>query len=264
MKLAFAGKGGVGKTTLAAVMARLLSEMPRKVLAVDADPNSNLGRMLGFPKAEEITPIVEMKDLIYDRMEIKGDPRGSFFKLNPKIDDIPQKFIRKKGNMNLIVMGTVDAGGSGCVCPESTFLRELLKHLMLKKDEDIVMDMEAGIEHLGRSTAVSMDCLLIVVEPSATSIETARRVERLAKDLKMRTFFIGNKVKGKEEEDYIFKNLGKDTVLGAISYCDTMREIDRGGSIMEIGQGSGILAQVNGIRKKLFNMEIIDESRPTS
>src|SRR3989338_5282962 len=165
MKIAFAGKGGTGKTTIASIMIRLLSEDKRRILAIDADPNANLGRMLGFPDAGEIKPIVEMKDLIYDRMDIKEDPKGSFYKLNPKIDDIPEKFSKRRVGISLIVMGTVDAGGSGCVCPESTFLRELLKHLVLKENEDVVMDMEAGIEHLGRATAQAMDGMVVVVEP---------------------------------------------------------------------------------------------------
>lgn len=255
MKIAFAGKGGTGKTTLAAIMARLLAEEGRKVLAIDADPNANLGRALGFPKADEIKPIVEMKDLIYERMEIKGDPKGSFYKLNPRIDDIPEKFLKNKGNVNLIVMGTVDAGGSGCVCPESTFLRELLKKLVLGEGEDIIMDMEAGIEHLGRSTAMSMDCLLAIVEPTFTSIETARRVRRLAGDLKMKTFFIGNKIKAGEDESFLNKNLEREPFLGMISYYGGMGRIDKGASVMELPADSSILLQVNDLKKKLFKAE---------
>lgn len=261
MKIAFGGKGGTGKTTLASVIARLLAEEGRKVLAVDADPNANLGRALGFPDADDIQPIVDMKDLIYKRMEIKGDPKGSFYKLNPRIDDIPEKFSRKRGNLSLIVMGTVDAGGSGCVCPESTFLRELLKRLVLEKGEDIVMDMEAGIEHLGRSTAMSMDSLLIVVEPTLTSIETARRIRKLAGDLRMRTFFIGNKIAEKEDEDFINKNLGKESVLGIVSYHDGLDEVDKGGSIMALARDSYLISQVNNIRKRLLETEKKDEQK---
>ena len=262
MKIAFAGKGGVGKTTLVAAMVRLLSEDSKRVLAIDADPNSNLA--LGFSGAGEIKPIVEMKDLIYERMEIKSeDPRGSFYKLNPKIDDIPAKFMKTRGNINLIVMGTVDAGGSGCVCPESTFLRELLKKLVLAEGEDIVMDMEAGIEHLGRSTAVSMDALLVVVEPSVISIETAMRVEKLAKDLKMRIYFIGNKAKDKKDEEFLIKNIGREAFIGAVSYFDGMRQLDRGGSIMDLAKDSKIIQDIKVIKEKLSKMEIRDESRPS-
>lgn len=252
MKLAFAGKGGTGKTTLASAMARLLSEDSRRVLTIDADPNSNLGRALGFLKANEIKPIVEMKDLIYERMDIKGDPKGSFYKLNPKIDDIPEKFLRRKGDISLMVMGTVDAGGSGCVCPESTFLRELLKKLVLNESEDIVMDMEAGIEHLGRSTAVSMSSLLIVVEPTITSVETAKRIERLAGDLKMKTHFLGNKTKGKNDEDFLNKNLERDSILGFVTYHEGLTEIDKGGSIMDLPPDSKLLSQVREVKDKLL------------
>ena len=261
MKIAFAGKGGTGKTTLASAMVRLLSEDSRKVLAIDADPNSNLARALGFPEAKSIRPIVEMKDLIYDRMEIKGDPKGSFYKLNPRTDDIPEKFVVKRENINLIVMGTVDAGGSGCVCPESTFLRELLKHLVLEEREDIVMDMEAGIEHLGRSTAVAMDCLLIVSEPAFTSMETARRVRRLAEDLKMKTYYLGNKIKSRQDEDYLYKNLGRESMLGMISHHEGIHEIDKGGSVMDLPSSDKLLLELKNIKKTLSKMEMKSEQK---
>ncbi|OGW78508.1 MAG: hypothetical protein A3I73_04595 [Omnitrophica bacterium RIFCSPLOWO2_02_FULL_45_16] len=253
MKIAFAGKGGTGKTTLASMMVRLLAEDKRRVLAVDADPNSNLARSLGFPQAREIKPIVEMKGLIYERMGIKQDPKGSFYKLNPKIDDIPEKFVKKRSGVNLIVMGTVDAGGSGCVCPESTFLRELLKHLVLNHGEDIVMDMEAGIEHLGRSTAASMDCLLAVVEPTLASVETGMCVRKLAEDLKIKTLFIGNKVREGQDEDWLHEKLGSDSMVGIVSYYDAMRDIDRGGSIMDLAGDEKPLLQVKGIKEKLLS-----------
>ena len=253
VKIAFAGKGGTGKTTLASMMVRLLAEDKRRVLAVDADPNSNLARSLGFPQAREIKPIVEMKGLIYERMGIKQDPKGSFYKLNPKIDDIPEKFVKKRSGVNLIVMGTVDAGGSGCVCPESTFLRELLKHLVLNHGEDIVMDMEAGIEHLGRSTAASMDCLLAVVEPTLASVETGMCVRKLAEDLKINTLFIGNKVREGQDEDWLHEKLGSDSMVGIVSYYDAMRDIDRGGSIMDLAGDEKPLLQVKGIKEKLLS-----------
>ena len=225
-----------------------------------------MANVLGIPNGSAIKPIVEMRDLIYDRMEIKpditpGPVPGSFYKLNPRIDDIPEKFMRKRNNVNLIVMGTVDAGGSGCVCPESTFLRELLKHLVLNEKEDIVMDMEAGIEHLGRSTAGSMDCLVIVVEPTLTSIETAGRIKRLAQDLKMNTRFIGNKIKTKQDEDFIIKKLGEGTILGTVSFYQDMNRIDKGGSIMDLPHDAGILLEVDKILKSLTKMESSDEQK---
>jgi CO dehydrogenase maturation factor len=261
MKIAFAGKGGAGKTTLASMMIKLLAEDKRRILAVDADPNSNLAGSLGFPQAREIKPIVEMKDLIYERMDIKQDPKGSFYKLNPRIDDIPEKFIRKRNGIGLIVMGTVDAGGSGCVCPESTFLRELLKHLVLNQDEDIVMDMEAGIEHLGRSTAASMDCLLAVAEPTLASIETGLRVRGLAEDLKIKTLFIGNKIREKQDEKILYEKLGSSSIVGLVSYHDGMRDIDRGGSVMDLAADEKPLSQVREIKERLLKMETSNEQK---
>lgn len=252
MRIAFGGKGGVGKTTLAAAMIRLLAADGRKVLAVDADPNSNLARALGFPDADGIKPIAEMKDLIYERMEIKGDPRGSFYKLNPRVEDIPDKFMMKQSGVNLMVMGTVERGGSGCVCPESAFLKELLKRLVMSEDEDIVMDMEAGIEHLGRSTAVSMDALLIVTDPSIVGIDTAKRLEALADDLKMKTRFIGNRIAGPQDAVFLNDYLGAGAILGMISYHDRMAAIAKGGSIMDLPAGDRLFAEMGKIRASLL------------
>lgn len=257
MKIAFGGKGGTGKTTLAAAMIRLLSEESRKVLAVDADPNSNLAMALGFPETDRIKPIVEMKELIYERMEIKSDdPRGSFYKLNPKVEDIPAKFMMKHRGVNLIVMGTVEGGGSGCVCPESAFLKELLKRLVMGENEDIVMDMEAGLEHLGRSTAASMDALLIVTDPSVVGVETAKRLKTLADDLKMKTCFIGNRIAGQHDADFLNERLGAKNILGMVSYHDRMAAMAKGGSIMDLAAGEKIFAEMAGIRDSFLELKV--------
>src|SRR3989338_3464783 len=208
MKVGFSGKGGAGKTTLASLFIQALSKDGREILAVDCDPDSNLGRALGFKDAEKLKPIVEMKDMINERMGIKNGDK-TFYKLNPKIDDIPEKFARNKGNIKLIVMGTVEQGDSGCMCPESAFIKSLLAHLILKRDEHLVMDMEAGVEHLGRGTAGSCDFLLVVVEPSLNSIGTAKKIKNLAKEIGIRKIYaIGNKTKNKEEAKFIARNLG--------------------------------------------------------
>ncbi|MFH1753273.1 MAG: AAA family ATPase, partial [Candidatus Omnitrophota bacterium] len=167
MKIALAGKGGTGKTTLSALLIQRLAQKDKGVLAVDCDPDSNLGIALGFQGVEKITPIIKMEELIKERMGVSAD--GTLFKLNPKIDDIPDKFSKKSGNIKLIVMGAVKKGGSGCVCPENAFVKNLIEHLVLRRGEDVVMDMEAGVEHFGRGTAQSCDSVLVVVEPSRKS-----------------------------------------------------------------------------------------------
>ena len=170
MKLAVSGKGGVGKTTFSALLIRLLNAQGKHILAIDADPDANLASALGIPDADKITPIAEMKELIFERTEAKPGSMGGFFKLNPKVDDLPEALSAKLGNIKLMRLGGVQKGGSGCICPESTLLRALITHIVLARNEIVVMDMEAGIEHLGRGTAQAVDRLLVVVEPGRRSI----------------------------------------------------------------------------------------------
>lgn len=182
MKLAIAGKGGVGKTTLASLLAMVYSAEGKRVIAIDADPDANLALALGISmeEARHITPIVELKDLIEERTGAKPGTSGMFFKLNPKVDDIPDRFSVKKDGVSLMLMGTIKGGGTGCICPESVLLKSLLSHLLLERSDVVIMDMEAGLEHLGRGTAEAVDAFIIVVEPGKRSLQTAEAVGRLA------------------------------------------------------------------------------------
>lgn len=217
IKVAFSGKGGVGKTTLAALFIKALSKNGGEVLAVDCDPVNTLGRFLGMKDADRITPIVEMKELINERMEVSPD--RTFYKLNPTVEDIPDKFAKRTGNIKLIVMGTVKQGGSGCMCPESGFLKALLSRILLEKDEAVVMDMEAGVEHLGRATAGFVDILFIVVEPNISSIDAARKISRLASDLKIKNFSVVlNKVRSKGEADFVKEKISPLSLIGSIPF----------------------------------------------
>jgi len=164
MKLAISGKGGVGKTTFAALLARSLEKQGKHVLAIDADPDANFAAALGIEDSDKITPISEMKDLVSERTGAKPGTIGGFFKLNPKVDDLPDALSVKMGNIKLMRLGGVPKGGGGCICPESTLLKALVMHIVLARDEVVVLDMEAGIEHLGRATAQAVDKLIIVVE----------------------------------------------------------------------------------------------------
>ncbi len=150
MKIAISGKGGVGKTTFAALLIKNLSEMGHKVLAIDADPDANLATALGIDHAEKIVPISEMKDLVEERTGAKPGSIGQMFKLNPKVDDLPDALSYKLDGIKFMRLGGITKGGGGCICPESTLLKALVTHLVLLRDEDLVMDMEAGIEHLGQ------------------------------------------------------------------------------------------------------------------
>jgi len=219
MKLAITGKGGVGKTTLVAGLALSFTQDGKKVIAIDADPDSNLAATLGFPEPEKIVPLVEMKELIEERTGVEPGTMGGYFKLNPKVDDIPDKFSREHKGIKVLLMGRVKKGGSGCFCPENAFLRAVLFHLFFSREDVVILDMEAGIEHLGRGTAEGVDGLIVVVEPSMRSIETAIRIKSLAEDLKIeKVFLVGNKVRGDEDIDFIRKNISDFEILGFIWY----------------------------------------------
>ena len=227
MKIAFCGKGGVGKTTLASLLIRFLSKEGLSVLAVDADPACNLAAALDFPQPEKIVPVAYMQDLIHERMGIEK-PGQALFKLNPRVADLPEKFVRSHQDIKLIIMGSIEKGGSGCACPASTFLKVLLSHILLEKNEVVVMDMEAGLEHLGRATASSVDFLIIVLEPNQSSVAVGKRIYKLAHELKIKNIVaIANKIKNKDDINYISKNFKEAEIIGRVNYQDDILLWDR-------------------------------------
>ena len=232
MKIAITGKGGVGKTTLAAILARLYAAEGRKVLAVDVDPDANLGLALGFTEAEveDITPISKMSDLIAERTGSDKENFGKFFKINPKVDDIPELFAKEKNGVRFLVMGTVETGGSGCVCPEHVMVKRLISHLVIARDEVVIMDMEAGLEHLGRGTAEMVDRFMVVIEPGERSIQTYHKVKSLAADLGVKAVsVVASKVRGAADEDYLKSRIPPEDLFGFISYNEEIIEADRKG-----------------------------------
>jgi CO dehydrogenase maturation factor len=230
MKIAVSGKGGVGKTTFSALLIRALNREGKSVLAIDADPDANLGSAIGIADADRITPISEMKDLIFERTEAKPGSIGGFFKLNPRVDDLPDSLSVTFENIKLMRLGGVKKGGAGCICPESTLLKTLVTHIVLARNEVVVMDMEAGIEHLGRATAQSVDKLLIVVEPGRRSIDTAGHINRLASEIGLKQIaVVGNKIRGKNDEAFLKHHLAGFEFLGFLPYSDELIEADLGG-----------------------------------
>ena len=229
MKIAISGKGGVGKTTLSACLAKYYANKGYKVIAVDADPDANLASALGldYGAASKIVPLTEMKDLIEERTGAKSGEYGSYFKLNPKVDDIPQKFGIDVDGVRLLVAGTIKAGGSGCYCPENVLLKRLFKHLVVDREEIIILDMEAGIEHLGRGTCENMDILIVVIEPGLRSIQTAVSVKKMSLDLGIKSVYIViNKIKNSDELELLKNNLKDFKVLGELPYSEKVRESD--------------------------------------
>jgi len=227
MKLAITGKGGVGKTTLAALLVQHLAEEGKRVIAIDADPDANLALALGLSGTKDIVPIAEMESLISERTGAKPGTYGTYFKLNPKVDDLPEKLWLEKGNIRLMVMGGVKKGGSGCACPENTLLKTLISHLIFYRDDVVVMDMEAGIEHLGRGTASAVDMFIVVVEPGKRSIETAERIQELAQDIGLQHIaVVGNKIRGSNDEEVIRKSLPGMDVIGFLPYDEALVEAD--------------------------------------
>lgn len=205
LKIAVSGKGGVGKTTVAAIMASLYAREGRKVIAVDADPASSLPAALGVPedRRADIVPLSQMLDLIEERTGARpGDGSGGLFSLNPQVDDLVDRYgVCGRDGVQLIVLGTIKAPGTGCFCPESALLKNLLRHLVLEDDHLLIIDMEAGLEHLGRSTLQAVDVLLVVVEPGRRSVDTAEKIASMARGLGVRNVFaVLNKIASPEQE----------------------------------------------------------------
>ncbi len=230
MKIAISGKGGTGKTMLVSLLSTIFAQSSYSVLAIDADPNANLAATLGFPNSERIIPISEMADLIEERTGARPGEVATFFKLNPKVNDLPEKYCVEHNGVKLMVMGRLKKGGSGCYCPENALLQALVTHLLLERDEVVIMDMEAGIEHLGRGTAKAVDKLIIVVEPSRRSVETAYRIRELAKDIDLQNIgVVGNKIRSEKDKDALISSMPGFEFLGFIPYDQAIVEADLAG-----------------------------------
>ncbi|MFL7813740.1 MAG: ArsA-related P-loop ATPase [Anaerolineales bacterium] len=230
MKLAISGKGGVGKTTLAALLAQYYADQGKDVLAVDADPSPCLAGALGLPQElrAKLSPIAEMDELIEERTGAKPGTVGGFFTLNPRVDDIPERFSVTHRNVRLLEMGSVDLGGSGCICPESAMLKTLFTHLLFRDDEVLILDMYAGVEHLGRATVDFVDAMIIVVEPTQRSLGTASQIKRLSQDIGLkRLWLVGNKVRTEEEISFLKENSPGLPLLGTLPMDLGVLDADR-------------------------------------
>lgn len=254
MKIAISGKGGVGKTLLTALLSQTLAKSGYRVLAIDADPDANLAASLGFPHPEKIVPISEMKDVIAERTGTESGKSGVLFKLNPKVNDLPEKYWMEHGGIRLMVMGRIKKGGSGCYCSENTLLKALINHLLIARNEAIVIDMEAGIEHLGRATARAVDKLIIVVEPGRRSIETAHTISKLASDIGLQSIaVVGNKIHNQSEKEFIISSLPDFEFLGFMPYDPAIIEADIA-NLSLLNASPQITSEVERISDKLSSI----------
>lgn len=200
------------------------------MFAVDADPSPCLAEALGFPEelCEMLRPIVEMEHLIEERTGARPGTSGGFFTINPRVDDIPERFSVLHRGVRLLEMGAVERGGSGCICPESAMLKTLFTHMLLRKDEILILDMYAGVEHLGRSTVDFVDAMLIVAEPTHRSLGTARQIKSLAEDLGVEhLYLVGNKLRNVEDAEFLLAESPGLRVLGIFHALNAVSDADR-------------------------------------
>ncbi|OGF54459.1 MAG: hypothetical protein A2Z21_00430 [Candidatus Fraserbacteria bacterium RBG_16_55_9] len=247
MKIVLSGKGGVGKTTLCALLAREAASKGYRVLAVDADPNPTLAATFGL--SEEPRPLVEFQGLIEERL---GSLEG-FFRLNPKVDDIPGRFAVRKDGVEILVMGPIRRGGEGCACPQSTFLKSLLQHIVLDRDDLVLLDVEAGLESLGRATVQGVDCLLAVVEPDSKSLLTAGRISRLAQDIGLKNIFaVANKIREPADSKYIQDHLPPELVLlGTLPDSEAIRRAGRERQSCDLTEDPAVHEGIKDLLKRL-------------
>lgn len=252
MKIAISGKGGTGKTMLVSLLSTIFAQSGYSVLAIDADPNANLAATLGFPYPDKIIPISEMADLIEERTGARPGEVATFFKLNPKVNDLPEKYCVEHNGVKLMVMGRLKKGGSGCYCPENALLQALVTHLLLERDELVIMDMEAGVEHLGRGTARAVDKLIIVVEPSRRSVETAYRIRELAKDIGLQNIgVVGNKIRSEKDKDSLVSSMPGFEFLGFIPYDQAIAEADLAGFPL-VNSSQRVMSEVEDIVARII------------
>ncbi|KPK43955.1 MAG: hypothetical protein AMJ65_04415 [Phycisphaerae bacterium SG8_4] len=257
-KIAVGGKGGVGKTTVCAILSQLFAESGHDVLAIDADPDVNLASAFGIPNEQSPEPLIKMKELVAERTGTGKDTLGAYFKLNPKVGDLPEEYWRETNGLKLLVLGAITQAGGGCACPEGAFLKALLTHTILQRKEVVMVDLAAGVEFMGRASVQGIDALVLVVEPGARSIETANKMAQMARKLGIGLVgAIANKVAEPSQGEFIESKLKDAVLLGTLKYSRPLQEADLKRSAV-----FGVDAEVTQALKRVKNRlaELIAES----
>jgi len=256
MKIAVSGKGGVGKSTIAAAIALTLAKKGQKVLALDADPDANLAAGLGIPDNVKITPVSKEIELIEERTGAKVEQYGQIFKLNPEVGDVAEKLAFSHNGVELLVLGAVKRGGGGCACPENIFIKALVSDLVLYKNETLIMDMEAGIEHLGRATACGVDVMIIVAEPGQRSLDCAKTIIKMSEEIGLNKFVIvGNKIKNEDDKRYITEEITQRNAneeIFFLPYSEQIRNSDRDGVSALDGMNDGEKEVIEKLIEKIM------------
>jgi CO dehydrogenase maturation factor len=259
MKIAISGKGGVGKTTVTAIWGRAFAKDGHQVFLIDADPDANLAAAVGVAKDKLPQPLVGLKELIKERTGADPDKLGQYFRINPNVSDLPDAYSVAVGGVRLLVLGGIRGGGQGCACPQGTFLKAMMRHLMLERQEVLLVDMEAGLEFLGRASVMGTDALVIVVEPGRRSLETATAIAQMGRDIGIKRFgAILNKVTDPGQVEIIRASLPKGVeFLGSLPYSPALQKADLEGRAV-FGVDDRVEAALADAKQKLESLIAAD------
>lgn len=254
IRIAVGGKGGVGKTTVCSVLAQLFQQDGFDVLAIDADSDTNLAQALGMPEAQAPEPLIGMKQLIAERTGTDRDAVGAYFRMNPDVSDLPEKYWRQINGLKLLVLGGINKAGAGCACSEGAFLKALLTHVILQRKEMVMVDLDAGVECMGRSSIQGIDALVVVVEPGSRSIETALNISQMARKLNIKQVaVIANKINDSQQVERIVSQLDGIPLLTSIQYMMPVQEADMARSNV-FNASPELVTQLSDAKQKLMSM----------